>query len=106
MKSKIICSLIALAAFMLGAPIDSDAHGGKRGHYKQGYRAGYRTGYRQAYRAPRYYAPRPAYRAYSYARPVPAYGYRPRVVAPVRVWVPAQRVWGPRGWHWRRGYWR
>jgi hypothetical protein len=51
--------------------------------------------------------PRPVYRGYSYARPVPAYGYRPRIApAPVRVWVPAQRVWGPRGWYWRRGHWR
>lgn len=104
MKNKLIVGILAIAVFMLGAPLDSEAHG-RRGAYKRGYRAGYRTAVRQSYRAPRYYAPRPVYRGYRYAHPPGrAYGYRARVApAPLRVWIPAQRVYGPRGWHVRPG---
>ena len=103
MKNKLIAGLIALALFMLGTPVDSEAHG--RGKYKRGYRAGYRAAVRQSYREPRHYVPRPVYRGYRYAHPPGrAYGYRARVApAPARVWIPAQRIWGPRGWYWRPG---
>ena len=112
MKNKLIAGLIAIAFFMLGAPGDSSAHGRGKHKYKRGYRAGYRDAMRQShYRAPRYYAPRPVYRGHRYAHPPGrAFGYRHRVAAPppVRVWVPAQRVRGQRGWYHRPGYyaWR
>lgn len=103
MKNKLIAGLIALAFFLLGAPVESDAHG--RGKYKRGYRAGYRAGVRNSYQHGPRYAPRPVYRGHRYAHPPGrAYGYRARVApAPVRVWIPAQRVWGPRGSYVRPG---